>query len=195
MKTLIIIVPEHKNKRVKLSVFKAEEGIVQDIKMALSKDNMEFALIYNENIEPMPFHLNAMVIIKDSEDDTVFFADSELMKDVEDMTVLTRQNAFVHKSDKSNEQDMYSMVGQAMKQSEKQKDVTEKFDGLLDGFSISLGKKLTREDIRKMDVEVLGEVLMDLEKAHEKKKQPVDEMLNELLELLSKSLPIILDEE
>ena len=195
MKTLIIIVPEHKNKRVKLSVFKAEEGIVQDIKMALSKDNMEFALIYNENIEPMPFHLNAMVIIKDSEDDTVFFADSELMKDVEDMTVLTRQNAFVHKSDKSNEQDMYSMVGQAMKQSEKQEDVTEKFDGLLDGFSISLGKKLTREDIRKMDVEVLGEVLMDLEKAHEKKKQPVDEMLNELLELLSKSLPIILDEE
>jgi len=195
MKTLIIIVPEHKNKRVKLSVFKAEEGIVQDIKMALSKDNMEFALIYNENIEPMPFHLNAMVIIKDSEDDTVFFADSELMKDVEDMTVLTRQNAFVHKSDKSNEQDMYSMLGQAMKQSEKQKDVTEKFDGLLDGFSISLGKKLTREDIRKMDVEVLGEVLMDLEKAHEKKKQPVDEMLNELLELLSKSLPIILDEE
>ena len=195
MKTLIIIVPEHENKKVALSVFKAEEGIVQDIKMALSKDNMEFALVYNENIEPIPFHLNAMVIIKDSEDDTVFFADSELIKDVEDMTVLTRQNAFVHKSDKSNEQDMYSMLGQAMKQSEKQKDVTEKFDGLLDGFSISLGKELTREDIRRMDVEVLGEVLMDLEKVHEKKKQPVDEMLDELLELLSKSLPIILDEE
>ena len=195
MKTLIIIVPEHENKKVALSVFKAEEGIVQDIKRALSKDNMEFALVYNENIEPMPFHLNAMVLIKDSEDETLFFADSELMKDVEDMTVLTRQNAFVHKSDKSNEQDMYSMLGQAMKQSEKQKDVTEKFDGLLDGFSISLGKELTREDIRRMDVEVLGEVLMDLEKVHEKKKQPVDEMLDELLELLSKSLPIILDEE
>jgi len=171
MKTLIIIVPEHENKKVALSVFKAEEGIIQDIKMALSKDNTEFALIYNENIEPIPFHLDAMVLIKDSEDDTVFFADSELMKDVEDMTVLTRQNSFVHKSDKNNVQDMYGMVGQAMKQSEKQEDVAERFEGLLDGFSVSLGKELSREDIRRMDAEVLGEVLIDLEKAHEKKEE------------------------